>query len=884
MSDENIAIGCWLLRGVYNRSVTTAHAVRISWPDGARALLTRCGNSNQPKSKLEGWAALFTEIVDGAEKLDASAAHSATAIVLDLDDCLHTTPAQVFAIVCATWPNTAIACWETYRSRPGTTRMRILFPLATPIAPSQADREWRKASKMLAAASGLVADPHHELSRLHLLPVAGKTWTVCGGKPLLVPQHRVERSNSRAVEEETPCASNRFDLPPDTVLVWEVGHEHSLKEITPEIVQRKSRTTEVGRARCRCPVKPEENNPSSFSSFARFCRTALYVTCTSAHHGHASGQTWIYRPNNDTASVVPYPYREDGGVLVKQIKAEKEDDRPTPVEIITHTAPRIANIYKDEESGDEWWRLDWNSTSGSRSVVLRRDECSAALRLIDRAGRAGLDIHEVNKRELTKYLSAYVQANRDTIPQHVVASRMGWFDDGFLLGDQWLGNGQPRELVVPSGDGRRQIADAMRTTGTLEGWFEAIRQVAAFPLCIAGLLASLSSVLVSRIGCQPLIFEWASSTGSGKTSCLRLAASAWGEPDGLLAGWDSTRAALERRAAFLSSLPLFLDDTKTVAQGKNSIDPEWAVYRVTSGEGRDRATPGGGSATTAKWQLNLLSTGEEPIYGTGQAGGARARIVTVQDPPFGLTTKDEVSRIVAGPMRIISAHYGHVGPMIIQAATQIGSERLASSWASRRSEWLSRYSGRHSAADRVSNHLALLDVTARLLDATVTRQQIDTPPLFRSAIDAIGEALCLADSAHGAADPVERAVGEFYSWCVQHRGGFWTAGMDYDGTLGKRDRAAGWFGRWDGGDSWTDLYVTPRALGIFLVQQGYASNPRAMALQWLQRGALVLGAHRGMWKIGIAGAADWAYRLNRTVVDDGSPVVAVPDNVIQIFE
>lgn len=876
----------WVLKGgVYDRSATAARRVVVSWPDGMTQLLDRCAQKNEPRAKLVGWAALFGDIADGADKLDALSVRTASCVVLDLDEVgtedndPDTPPRSVEStveLVKAAFPDTGFAYWETWRSRPGAVRMRFLFPLAYEVPALELHKSWTYiATRIVSAGIPSPDRTSREPSRVHLLPTIHGSWGIVDGAPFTpsrafptatpTPTPTATGASGAALRVRAGASVGRAHLAADTLIEWERGGTAFLGTILPETVDTRARPGEPNKARCKCPVYAES---SSYSAFVRFHRGVLFVVCTSAGHGHPAGATWIggVVTADPTSLPLPRPYAQSQvGALLKETG---KDEQGNPVfTTLAYTVPRVTCIYQDDESGDEWWKLEWEGRLGPSTVTLRRDEAAAASKLIDKAGRAGLDINESNKRELTRFLSDFVSHNATRIRQQSVSSRMGWFGRGFLWGRTWLadpfGIEQPRELVVAAGDGRAQLANALRAEGTFDSWCVGVSALAPYPLVLAGILVSVASCLVQLVDTQSCVFEWASPSGTGKTTSLAIAASVWGHPDELQSSWDGTKVSLEHNAAFLSAIPMLLDDTKTVSGSKNSIDPEWAIYRVTSGEGRQRAAPGGTSRQTAKWSLNMLTTGEEPVYGAGQAGGARARLLSVQDPPYGLATKDSVSRLVGPLCAGILPHYGHAGPAVANLAASIGPEKLRATWAKRREYWIDFLAGKHSAHDRVSNHLAMLELAGILLREAAKRSgstALDTLDA-RAVVRAVALQSSDVDKAAGEVDPIQRAKGDFYSWCVANRAAFWA--LTATGTDVTKGPSRGWLGRWDGAENWTDLYVTTDAIQRFIGDQGYTLGARMLAAQWIKCGFLTANTDRPTWKIRIAGSPDWCYRIER---------------------
>lgn len=875
----------WVLRaGVYDRTTAAARKVTVSWPDGFRKLLSKSAAENEPKTKLTGWASMFGDIADGAQKVDAASVRQSSCVVLDLDDVgfqdndpdnAPRSVQDVVDLVSAAIPGVGFAYWETWRSRPNAVRMRLLFPLSATIPCTELPRTWAYlATKLVSAGMPGPDVTSREPSRVHLLPTVHGAHGLVDGAPFAPATigptiggaaTGAATGGRKRVARNGAASATRAHLPPDTVLEWEHGGTAILGAVLPEVIDQKARPGEPNKARCVCPVYAEA---SSHSAFVRFHRGVLFVVCTSASHNHPAGATWVGGAvtADPTTLPLPHPYTQSNtGALLKQ---GGKDDQGNPVFTpLSYTVPRITIIYLDDETGDEWWKLEWEGRMGPSTVTLRRDEASSASKLIERAGRAGLDINEVNKKELTKFLSEFVSHNSTRIQHQSVSSRMGWFGRGFLWGRAWLadpsGAEQPKELVVSAGDGRAQLANALRAEGTFAEWCRGIGALAPYPLVVAGIYVSIASCLVELVNTQSCVFEWASPSGTGKTTSLAIAASVWGHPEELQSSWDGTKVSLEQNAAFLSAIPMMLDDTKTVAGSKNSIDPEWAIYRVTSGEGRQRAAPGGQTRQTAKWALNMLTTGEEPVYGSGQAGGARARLVSVQDPPYGLATKDSVSRLVGPLCAGILPHYGHAGPAVAYLAARVGPEKLRQAWARKREEWIDYLRGRHSAHDRISNHLAMLELGGLMLrqaarEAGLTDLDVLDPA---AVVRAVAEQSAEVDKAAGEVDPVQRAKADLYSWCVSHRASFWTTSAT--GTDVTRGPVRGWLGRWDGAENWTDIYITADAIQRFIDEAKYTMAARMLAAQWIKDGYMTPSPDRATWKVRIAGSPDWCFRIER---------------------
>lgn len=892
----------YMLKGVYDRTTSNAKKVSSVWPETFATLIEKMQGIPAP-SKLGHWCALFAVCDETHPKLDALSVQEVTALVYDIDETNGATFEDIIAVFDTL--GCGYAAWETWRSRPGGVRARVVVPLASPVPVSALPHEWETVAARLSASlvvhrggkgtpfpsEGLVVDKTCcEASRLHVLPLVGMGVHINPGELYAPAPQAVDMSG--VVTEASPTASlgtleTRVTVPEEEAseiagvfIEWEADPTIATlaSEITPEDIVKYARATEPGKARCKCPHTPTS---ASFSGWARFVRGVLHISCTSANHAHPAGMTWAVRPSAVGGEFLyPTPYLRSASHALVALnqgaqeggkddgsKKKRKDAGADKYRVVSFTAPLVTKLYQDGETNDEWWRLEWSHITHHRTtaVTLRRDECGAANKLSERAGRMGFDVNETNKKELTRFLSEFVSYNRGRIPVQMTATRLGWFGNSFLLGNTWLSGDDEmlRELVSPPGDGTTKLAKAYHSTGTLAGWAQGFHLMLRYPMATLGILAAVASPLMSRVGCQGFAFEWASGTGTGKTTSMRMAESVFAKPVDCEASWDNTKVGFERKAAFLCNLPMFLDDTKTSDQSGDRLAQalEWAIYRAVSGEGRGRGKPGGLEAT-AQWNLILFSTGEEPIYGLGQSGGARARLISIQAPPFDAHTDNEVSRIVAPIADCMYSNYGTLGPAVVQTMMEYTPEQLRAAWAKRRDKWLSNLSGKHSAADRVSSHIALIELAGRLIKKALNDNGVDHPDFKPDELcQMLADTMVETDKQAGVIDPSLRSFAAFYSWALAHRHYF------YSVETKEKPPLAGWFGRWDNGDNWTEIYFNAGALSRFIKDTGFPGSPITLTSTWARRG--LLDTEKGnetRWNVRIAGSSDRMWRVNKDML------------------
>lgn len=877
--------GAWVFRttGVFSRDKAQANRLNLT-PANLQRVLTAAATHNSGTTKENGWTIIFADAISGPE-LKTEYIDSVSAVVFDVDWGNAQPLQDLLDKVSAAFSGLLWAWWETWQSRDDAPRFRIVLPLSEAVEVIPAARLWQEQADKLEANGFKVKkvakkgpkptapciDPtSKESSRLQLLPNAGRRWGLIPGA-LLDPNEITltpEQSHKAvATDESIVIEASAYDLriTPTTAITLEDGTVCTLADVTADYIKAHARGTEPNKLRCTCPFAES----GSYSAFVKLSHGLPLLTCTSANHSHQPNTTWNMVVSNGSANVasleMPYPYSEYRGVLrAESPKESKDGSKSVSYRTVSYHVPMVTHVYREEETNDEWWKVQWKDRSHDQSLTLRRDQWGSAAKLGESAGRAGLDVNEYNKKELTKYLSDFLHHNQGKIPIQPVTSRMGWFENGFLLGRTWMNNPKMEqeyhELLTPSGDGRAQIVNALKAEGSAIEQMKALHALHDYPYAVVGLYASIASVLANYIDAMTFVLEWAAGTGTGKTTSSRAAQSIWGKPKELESSWDGTRVAMERDASFLSALPIFYDDTKTVAGAKNSMDPEWAIYRIVSGEGRRRGTPGGGTQHTAKWNLCMISTGEEPIYGSTQAGGARARLISIQEVPFGLASKESVAKVAAPIGIALSSNYGHIGPRIIKMIMAADKQKLIEQHTKFRAEYSNYLSGRHSVGDRIANHLALMRMSGAMLASIMGKEGLTINPT--AVLLTVADHLIRIDGTAGEADPVTRSKVEFYQWCLARRANFWTA--DNKDMRLNQGPHGGWLGRWDGGDDWTEFFVTTDCLELFLREKKYQGSARLWAAQWAQMGYVSAKSEKSIvQQIRMAGGLVWVYKIKK---------------------
>ena len=509
----------------------------------------------------------------------------------------------------------------------------------------------------------------------------------------------------------------------------------------------------------------------------------------------------------------------------KGIYHQKDTPEGPVLAPVTQRPLWIGRRWKDVDSGA--WTVDVQWPGGS--AIVGREVAMDSRGIIGLAGK-GAPVGSSSARGAAQWLEISEQHNAGIVPVEVAISRLGWTEtaDGMRA----LQTPEGPHMLRTEGEGR-SIASTIRRCGTFTGWQLAAKEVNRSPVAAIMLAASVASVMLEATGAANFILDLCGKSSRGKTTALRWAASAWGDPaenGGYLSKWNSTQVFIERKGAFLNGLPLCIDDTKQLSE-KSREELKNIIYMWEGGQGRGRGSTTG-TCETATWRSILLSTGESPLSVIGgHHEGMKLRVLTLNEMPF------SEAKLCAPILNL--EDYGHIGPMIAAWTVQNWTG-LKARWSRRRDKVRTELGGGDNL-DRISGYVATLTLAG---NALVT---CGVPIPLTEMKDMLYKA---AKSALTGSDIAGEAFQRIGEWLVQHP----------DRISGATARTevpyAGWIGRVvDTGE----VGVYPALLEKQIVQLGYV--PDEVIPQWADRGFILTGRDGLKMNTWFDGKSPRMYRL-----------------------
>jgi uncharacterized protein (DUF927 family) len=450
---------------------------------------------------------------------------------------------------------------------------------------------------------------------------------------------------------------------------------------------------------------------------------------------------------------------------------------------------------------------------------------------------------EAARNRLADFLNSFRPSVRA-----IAVERTGWHDGLFVMPGRAYGPDRDRLAVY---QGAALPKGFMASRGSLDSWR---REVATKAEGNSRLAVCLSAAFVGPvmdlIGAEGGGLHLRGDTSGGKTTCLRAAASVYGDPGVWMQSWRMTANGLESIATQHSETLLCLDELRELA-------PREAVpvaYMLAHGRAKARQRAEGGLRRQPHWRVFFLSTGELSLSdlaaqaGDKAAGGTDVRLLDIPADAGAGHGVWEALHGNATPRGLaddlndaVRHHYGTAGPAFLE---RLASNREGALLAIRAAmeQWLAQHVPRDASGmvQRGAKRFALVAAAGELarsfgvLPWPAGWAEHAADQLFRAWLEARGG---------GGAPEDERAMAALRAFIATHGSArFERAPTDPDTVA---DRAvinrAGWW-RFIGPDGATrrQWLITPAAWQEVAQHAGLPGErvaKAAVAAGWLQIGS-----------------------------------------------
>lgn len=344
---------------------------------------------------------------------------------------------------------------------------------------------------------------------------------------------------------------------------------------------------------------------------------------------------------------------EPNGVFQK-IEVKTKDSTEIKNERISYTPIVIAACGHNIDNGEKSVQLEY--------IDIRKRRCTlwlpakeALSRDIIKVASWGINFAEKRCKGVNEYLSYYLYANGEKIPELPITQKNGWKNNNrsFITGELSYSADDTAKII---NNGDRYINQALKPHGEVAEWVKAVSGLMEYPNVRFKCYAALTAPILRLLNQQSFLVHNYDDSSVGKSTISNIAMSQIGDPKTLEYSANSTQVGAERLAETYTDLPLNLDET-SVAKPEilKSI-----VYMLANERGKTRGNRESQLREVSTWKTVCLTTGETSITGDTTFTGAKLRIVEIFGG-IGAYVPELVDKAKG-----IYEHSGHVLPLYLK--------------------------------------------------------------------------------------------------------------------------------------------------------------------------------------------------------------------------
>lgn len=421
---------------------------------------------------------------------------------------------------------------------------------------------------------------------------------------------------------------------------------------------------------------------------------------------------------------VPKPFK----LTKRGVWFEYEDEKSGDMRQLLVCSPLAVAAFTRSSKSDQWGRLlrfqdsdgEWHEWAMPMSL-LAGDGAEYRARLLEGGLIPGFDTKW--KPRLQQYIS-----HSQPRARALCVDQTGWHISGekrlFVLPEHTFGEADGEQTIYQTV--RREDA-IYQSAGTLDDWNDTIGRycVGNSRLAFAVSMA-FAPVLLELVGEESGGINYVGRSSSGKTTVLRVAASAWGSPK-YVRQWRATDNALEAVAAAHTDTLLCLDELSQVdARAAGAV-----AYMLANNQGKGRARRDGSGRPPATWRVLFFSNGEITISDKVREDGRRAtagQAVRVVDVPaeadHGMGIFETLHEFESGDAlarhlnEVVKRTYGTAAPAFLEHVVR-DAAAISDSVAKHREDFVKSEcpDGADSQVSRVAGRFGLISAAGELATA-----------------------------------------------------------------------------------------------------------------------------------------------------------------------
>ena len=357
----------------------------------------------------------------------------------------------------------------------------------------------------------------------------------------------------------------------------------------------------------------------------------------------------------------PYPYfrGKNGGVYVK---IQTEEDGEDAVNIYEHDFYIVKRLYDPAKGESLLFRLHLPRDGVKEFAMAATDVMSLEL-LKGRLGFHGVLGGKKQMEAVMAYVITSAKNLQHKMELEIMRNQFGWADKDtkFIIGEQEIS--ADKVAYSPPSTVTGSLSDHLKPTGDFDAWKKTVKvyDTPGFEPHAFGFFTAFGAPLLKHLNFKGGIINLINNTsGTGKSTILKMCNSVWGHPEELMLQWKDTMNSIIHRMGVMNNLPVTIDEV-TKLSGDHFSD---LAYSASQGRGKNRMQQHSNAEriNATKWATIVLCSSNASFYDKlstlkSTPDGEFMRLLEYKIDLTGNLTKEEADTI----FNRLYDNYGHAG-------------------------------------------------------------------------------------------------------------------------------------------------------------------------------------------------------------------------------
>jgi energy-coupling factor transporter ATP-binding protein EcfA2 len=357
----------------------------------------------------------------------------------------------------------------------------------------------------------------------------------------------------------------------------------------------------------------------------------------------------------------PFPYfrGKNGGVYVR---VQTDEDGEDAINIYEHDFYIVKRLYDPAKGESLLFRLHLPRDGVKEFAMAATDVMSLEL-LKGRLGFHGVLGGKKQMEAVMSYVITSAKNLQHKMELEVMRNQFGWADKDtkFIVGEHEIS--ADKVAYSPPSTVTGSLADHLKPTGEFDAWKKTVKvyDTPGFEPHAFGFFTAFGAPLLKHLNFKGGIINLINNTsGTGKSTILKMCNSVWGHPEELMLQWKDTMNSIIHRMGVMNNLPVTIDEV-TKLSGDHFSD---LAYSASQGRGKNRMQQHSNAEriNATKWATIVLCSSNASFYDKlstlkSTPDGEFMRLLEYKIDLTGNLTKEEADTI----FNRLYDNYGHAG-------------------------------------------------------------------------------------------------------------------------------------------------------------------------------------------------------------------------------